>query len=457
VVFSSLPVDEQGRRNADRANRMICRVDLSNGTIGQEIALGEDAGAIDLFAVSYSADGRAAALAALRDGKPMLGRYWAEPTPQISLYDVQPEGGCAISPDGEKVLFAGKPADQRQSGGLWMLQWDKFQRLEVKFVDPPPAAEPERRPIAPCFSPDGKRIAYVKAPSDGDGFLRGQLRFFSLEENAPQAPPFLRYATDAFDPCFSLDGTRLVFALKRDGERDAELYLLSEGGLGGPRRITNNTTEDARPTFTRDGSALVWAARAPTGTGPSHLATAALDGSAARVLLDQALFPSAPVCHPQTGRIVFRSFNHRRDGSIDLDPPVHVLSELSPGTEGLRRVSGDDLIRDHASVVAVRFAASVQRSLMATVKGKQARLWVSDESVQPPVRLELPAPWGDLEDQRHFGGFDISPDGASVVVCGMFDTAAGLNADGERIYAMWLINVADGSMRKLVEATPAAP
>ncbi|MEO6334890.1 MAG: winged helix-turn-helix domain-containing protein [Pyrinomonadaceae bacterium] len=125
------------------------------------------------------------------------------------------------------------------------------------------------------WSSDDKRVVYQKRYSAGDA----DIFVYDLEtgknENVTNNPAF-----DA-DPSFSPDGSQIVFASLRDG--NAEIYLMSSDGTN-VRRLTEHPAWESHPVFSPDGTQIAFSADRENEAGNTYLMNP--DGTGIRRLTD---------------------------------------------------------------------------------------------------------------------------------------------------------------------------
>lgn len=100
----------------------------------------------------------------------------------------------------------------------------------------------------PSFSPDGKKVAYVKYSSDAKSTSIWVMNIDGSEQVQ---------VTDAkkgfaFHPRFSPDGKRIVFQSSKKDKKDADLYVVDTDG-NNLVQLTVNKSYDGQPYWTTDG------------------------------------------------------------------------------------------------------------------------------------------------------------------------------------------------------------
>jgi Tol biopolymer transport system component len=216
------------------------------------------------------------------------------------VYDYSP----AWSPDGSMLAFA----RTTQTGN----------RYRSTLITRSLATGAERRLVAvdlgarlssvgePAWSPDGSMIAYTHSRLDSEYHFRPLIRVVSSAGGEPRT-----LIRDAQSPAWSPDGSKLAFASVRDrnGRRcgshecwyAGELYTARADGSGA-RRLTANEGDDARPTWSPDGSRLLFTSdrNLPEGDS-SEVYSVASDGTCLTWLTNGTPSSGEPSWRPRTG------------------------------------------------------------------------------------------------------------------------------------------------------------
>ena len=195
----------------------------------------------------------------------------------------------SVSPDGQKVVFV---SNRGGNTDLWTMNADGSEPVQL--------TDDARAEGQPVWSPDMKRIAFVAKSNgtsrvhvvraDGTGGLRAHgPRFAVLDPGAfgdlvvtramaiakdpleigqvppelepdPPLPPDPDPDPDPIvelDPAWSPNGERIAFASKRGGASDYEIYSVRLSGKGF-KQLTNNARVDRYPTWSPDGTSIVY-------------------------------------------------------------------------------------------------------------------------------------------------------------------------------------------------------
>ena len=335
-------------------------------------------------------------------------------------------GYATWSPDGRKVAYVvggsgggtsavfvmnADGSDKRNLTREWGLDFDVF----------------------PIWSPDWKRIAFVRDPcpdvgtctrfsyiyvmnTDGSGLKRlvrgGKVR---RENGQDYCPGGGGVGVCVPAPAWSPDGRKIAFGSERDGPVD--IYVMNGTG-NAQRRLTRTAAEERSLTWSPDGRRIAVVVQGRKGAGPVTsrlLYVVNADGSDRR-LLGRG---HAPTWSPDGRKIAFRS---DRDGNGE----VYVVN--ADGT-GLRRVtrnqasdSGPVWSPDGRRLLFTRFGDGNSDIYSVGADGSGARNLTPDVRPARVGRDSSPA-W--------------SPDGTKILFVGQ--------RDGR--YDVWVMN-ADGSGKR---------
>jgi tricorn protease len=150
--------------------------------------------------------------------------------------------GIAWAPDGKKIVFA---SDRGGQEDLYLLESDddestdiaKAHRFKVKRLTETPDAETDA-----TFSPDGKRIAYVRS---------GQL--WTMNPDGTEQKAVVK-DVQVFDYDWSPDGKFFAFA-RNDGSYASEIYIVPSTG-GEAKNVTHYATYNGDITWSKTGKRL---------------------------------------------------------------------------------------------------------------------------------------------------------------------------------------------------------
>jgi len=163
-------------------------------------------------------------------------------------HDVGFDHGVSWAPDGKKIVFA---SDRSGHEDLYILESDDADQKELakatKFKATPLTKSPEAESAA-SFSPDGKRVAFIRA---------GQL--WTLKPDGTDAKPLVS-DVQVFDYEWSPDGKWVVYA-RIDGSYSSELYIVPADGKEKPRNVTRYATFNGDVTWSNTGQKLAFVSR----------------------------------------------------------------------------------------------------------------------------------------------------------------------------------------------------
>ncbi len=224
------------------------------------------------------------------------------------------DGFATLSPDGKKILFdsnrnraAGEPIN---TSDLFVMNTDGTEQTHLI------------RGSSATWSPDSKYIAFHasasgtgvpirtdpgSATSDSDIFVMNvddRLAGVAGAANITNNP-----LTIDDDPDWSPDGQKIAFTshLIFDNPRfsnTAEIYVMAVDGTG-LTRLTFNTEEERAPSWSPDGTRIVYMCRIGGGTSDFEVCVMNADGTGQVQLTNNTVFDATPTFSPDGLKIVF--------------------------------------------------------------------------------------------------------------------------------------------------------
>lgn len=195
----------------------------------------------------------------------------------------------------------------------------------------------EEEDLQPRWSPDGKRIAFVRFLGEGHAD-----DLYVADANGRNARSLTRGPADDQEPAWSPDGSQIVFAGDRDSERTlVDLYVISVSG-GDVRPLVSDPWNDAEPDWSPDGSQIAFARFPPADENsddeeilPGDIYTVGANGSGAGRLTSDPADDEEPRFSPDGRTIAFTS---TRDGHFQL----YLMNADGSGQHRLLASSADD-------------------------------------------------------------------------------------------------------------------
>ena len=237
-----------------------------------------------------------------------------EDRPLLSEYDasVQVQEHPAFAPSGTRLLITGGGSDTANSSK------DTF----ICDINSEFAASNLKKLVAgasvmlgeePCWSPDGKRIAYVTTTEQ-----------LWIARADGQNKELVMQASGQYlhQPTWSPDGQWIAFASDREG--NIEVYKIRWDGTE-LTRLTDQPGIDCRPRWSRDGRYLLFTSNR---AGNQDVWLMKQDGSAARPLTEHSASDDHAAWSPDGKSIAFVSM---RDGGFDIyRTPLPAGVEIGP-------------------------------------------------------------------------------------------------------------------------------
>ena len=161
--------------------------------------------------------------------------------PAEGALDRNSDAGLSWSPDGKSIVFSQMEVVANFSTYSDLYQFDLETRKVRRLTRGLRAKDPD-------FSPDGRRIVFVRQDLDRSGL-------WIWEEGAIR--PLLAGARDQFfaTPRWSPDGKRIAVSVWSDGNQDIALYNLDSNRL---ERLMEDAALDLTPAWSPDGEALLF-------------------------------------------------------------------------------------------------------------------------------------------------------------------------------------------------------
>ena len=123
-----------------------------------------------------------------------------------------------------------------------------------------------KRVGTPALSPDGRLVVVpVAAPAYDDAEKSSDLWLVPADGSAPPRQLTFTKAGES-GVAWSPDSTRIAFSAKREGNDEAQIYVLDLAAGGEAARVTNVATGASRPVWRPDGRAILFTSLTWPGT-----------------------------------------------------------------------------------------------------------------------------------------------------------------------------------------------
>jgi TolB protein len=222
--------------------------------------------------------------------------------PPRLTYDV----AAAWSPDGAWIAF-GRGTDHEIPSDVYVVRPDG---RGLRRLTPPRVRGVSFE--APEWSADGRAVLYASASADLDPDL------FTVGPDGGGLRRLTNDRASQSEPAWSPDGTEVAFVqLHQTGPRgrqssNEEIYVMRADG-GGVRRLTRRAGEDLSPSWSPDGSRIVFVRRVRP-RGVLGIYAMRSDGGGVRRLTPRESFYASPVWSPDGRLIAFTEGSGVRDG-----------------------------------------------------------------------------------------------------------------------------------------------
>ena len=216
-----------------------------------------------------------------------------------------------FSPDGKWIAFlSSRESDQSQvflisrgggeasrltdlKGGVSAFAWSPdSKRLVLVASDPDPDARAGEKKDDDEKTPKPIVTRRIQFKRDTEGYLRelrSHLHVFDVEKKTSVQITSGPY--DDAQPAWSPDGKAIAFVSNRTAEpdtnRDSNIFLIAPLAGEAPKAITTNPSEDERPSWSPDGTTIVYVAGGAVADmwyGPNHVSTVNIATGAVKAL-----------------------------------------------------------------------------------------------------------------------------------------------------------------------------
>lgn len=260
---------------------------------------------------------------------------------------------------------------------------------------------------APIPSPDGKWVVFsVGSPAYDSKDVSSDLWLMPAGGSVPPRQITFTRGTES-GPGWSPDSNRIVFSAKREGDEEAQLYLLNIASGGEAERITALSTGAGNAHWSPDGKTIVFSSRVYKGAADDEANKKAAAERKARKY-NARVYEGFPI------RYWDHWLDDRQPHLLTLNLATRAVRDLfagtkfatSPGFDGVSGATGSDVTgvwtRDGAGVV---FAATQNRNA-AAYASVLTHLWFVPVSGGEP-RLIAGGDFSYTEPQ-------FSPDGRGI-------------------------------------------
>ena len=258
----------------------------------------------------------------------------------------------------------------------------------------------------PLWSKDGSKIIFSRISSglfvvEADGS-----RLWSLP---PDAPLGTRLSPGNFSHAVSPDGSRVAYAMVDKSDFSADIVTSAIDGSD-RRRLSNNNSVDANPSWSPDGTQIVfYSDRAGSPGNPTlHLFIMDSDGSDVRQLIPELpIFgtPHPPVWSPDGSRIAFVA---NREDRVKRGEDVVIVERTSVHTV---RPDGSGVVELWETVSNPGWSPDGSRIAFIKKENETQKLYTMNPDGGDQREL-----WSFTTDVRWYGIVSWSPDSLEILV-----------------------------------------
>lgn len=150
----------------------------------------------------------------------------------------------SFSADGERIVFASAPP-ATTPGQIWVMNHDGSGQAQLT------AGTPNALDLSPEFSPNGRTIVFDRY----NGMVTTQV--WAMNDDGSGQTQLTTAANSSRTPSFSPDGSKIVFA--RSGPAGSAIWIMnSDGSDPTPLTTGSSSADDGSPSFSPDGRQIVF-------------------------------------------------------------------------------------------------------------------------------------------------------------------------------------------------------
>jgi len=234
-----------------------------------------------------------------RDGNAELYTMNSDGSDQYRLtFNTFDEVAPIWSPDGSRIAFLSNREDP-DPGGCFPECFYQLYMINADGSEEHMVVETEMSVHHPDWHPDGSKISF-----DAEQGFQGNIYQLNVDGSGLKL-----LIEDGFWADWSPDGSQIVFVSNRDG--NLEIYL-ADADSSNQRRLTNNQRRDFFPAWSPDGERIAFMAGVGHG---AQLFIMNTDGSGEQQITTKGSVNEDPAWSPDGRQIVFQS---NQDGNFEI-------------------------------------------------------------------------------------------------------------------------------------------
>lgn len=201
----------------------------------------------------WSPDGEKIAFTSNRGGQTNIYLMDADGTNTVNLTpDLESAYSPDWSPDGKRIVFG---ADR----DIFVMDVRGANRINL-------TQSPRALHLTPNWSPDGRKIAYSTSPKPGLWFAPFNIYLMHADGTNPTMLTEARRWAYEYTPCWSNDGTRIVYD-RQEPDGTSDIYAINADGSGTANLTRTPRVGDYSASWSRSGLSVPRTGRLATSWG----------------------------------------------------------------------------------------------------------------------------------------------------------------------------------------------